>query len=77
MPTYYEIRVSNHLSSQWVEWFDGLVIANHPDGQATLTGPLCDQAALFGVLEKVRDLNLGLIAVNNISVAVNNNSDNR
>jgi hypothetical protein len=66
MPTYYEIRVNGHLSSHWAEWFDGLVIANLPDGQATLSGPLCDQSALFGVLDKIHDLNLALVAVNHI-----------
>jgi hypothetical protein len=62
----YEIRVHNHLMSQWKEWFEGLDITNHPNGEATLTGPFQDQAALFGVLDKVRDLNLTLIAVKRI-----------
>jgi hypothetical protein len=62
----YEIRVHNHLSSQWAEWFEGLAITNHPNGEATLSGPFQDQAALFGVLDKVRDLNLTLIAVKRI-----------
>jgi predicted ester cyclase len=63
MPVCYEIRVHDHLSSDWTEWFEGLIIENHPNSEATLSGPFQDQAALFGVLEKVRDLNLTLIAV--------------
>jgi hypothetical protein len=65
MPAHYEIRINCHISSQCAaEWFDGLTISNLPNGQAALCGPICDQSVLFGVLEKIRDLNLGLIAVN-------------
>lgn len=77
MPTYYEIRVHNHLSSQWAEWFEGLAIANQPDGKATLTGPFRDQAALFGVLDKVRDLNLPLIAVKRIEPGRTSTEENK
>lgn len=66
MPTYYEICVHNHLSSHWTEWFEGLEIANQPNGEATLSGPFRDQAALFGVLHQVHDLNLTLVAVKRI-----------
>ena len=59
----YEIRVKGHLDGHWSEWFDGLAIANVENGDAVLSGEIVDQAALHGVLSKVRDLNLPLIAV--------------
>lgn len=62
-PAVYEIRFLGHLPSQWSAWFEGLEIANHPDGEATLSGPFRDQAELYGVLDKLRDLNLPLIYV--------------
>jgi predicted ester cyclase len=63
MPTSYKIRVQNHLSPQWTDWFEGVTITNHSSGEATLSGSFRDQAALFGALDKLRDLNLTLIAV--------------
>ena len=63
----YEIRVKGHLDSNWSAWFDGLTITNLPDGEALLSGALADQAALHGVLMKVRDLGLPLLAVNQVS----------
>jgi hypothetical protein len=59
----YEIRVKGHLDERWSEWFDGLTITNLQSGEALLSGEIVDQAALHGVLSKVRDLNLPLIAV--------------
>ena len=59
----YEIRVKGHLDGRWSEWFDGLTIANVEHGDALLSGELVDQSALHGVLAKVRDLGLPLIAV--------------
>jgi hypothetical protein len=59
----YEIRVEGHLADSWSAWFDGLTICNDPNGQTTMTGLLVDQAALFGVLSKIHDLNLVLISV--------------
>jgi hypothetical protein len=59
----YEIRVKGHLDPRWSEWFDGLQITNEPNGEALLSGYVPDQAALHGVLAKVRDLNLQLISV--------------
>ena len=52
-----------HLDTRWSAWFDGLTISNLAGGQALLTGPIADQAALYGVLIKIRDLGLPLIAV--------------
>src|SRR3712207_6783053 len=63
MPNYYQITVQGHLDARWSTWFDGLTITNVADGTAVLAGPVRDQAALHGVLMKVRDLGLPLIAV--------------
>ncbi len=60
----YEIRVKGHLDSRWSAWFEGLTITNLPHGETLLSGALADQAALHGVLMKVRDLGLPLLAVN-------------
>ena len=62
-PFVYEIRVEGHLSDRWFAWFDGLAIQNEPDGETTLTGLLPDQAALYGVLAKIHNLNLVLVSV--------------
>ncbi|HWS80688.1 MAG TPA: hypothetical protein VN178_06645 [Rubrobacter sp.] len=64
--TVYEIRVKGHLDPRWSEWFDGLRITNEPHGEALLSGNVADQAALHGVLAKVRDLNLQLISVTSV-----------
>jgi hypothetical protein len=62
----YYIRVTGHLDDRWSEWFDGLTISNRPNGDAVLHGPIVDQAALHGVLAKVRDLGLPLVAVRRV-----------
>ncbi len=62
-PQNYEIRVAGHLSAAWSAWFDGLTIEHEPGEQTVLRGALADQAALFGLLMKVRDLGLVLISV--------------
>ena len=59
----YESRVKGHLDGRWSEWFDGLTIANVENGDALLLGEIVDQSALHGVLNKVRDLGVPLIAV--------------
>ncbi len=59
----YEIRVEGHLAPHWSDWFEGLTIHADPGGETTLTGWLADQAALFGVLAKIHNLNLVLISV--------------
>ncbi len=64
--TVYEIRVKGHLDEHWTEWFAGLEISNLENGEAMLSGEIVDQAALHGVLNKVRDLNLALVAVSSI-----------
>jgi hypothetical protein len=62
-PTLYEIRIQGHLGDRWAEWFDGLSFTHDGDGTTILTGPVVDQAALHGVLRKVRDLALPLVSV--------------
>ena len=60
----YEIRLKGHLEPRWADWFDGLTLTQENDGTTVLRGSVVDQAALHGVLGKVRDLGLPLIAVN-------------
>ncbi len=62
----YEIRLQGHLDQHWSAWFDGLTISNESDGSTLLRGPLVDEAALHGVLIKVRDLAVPLLAVNRV-----------
>jgi len=59
----YEIRLKGHLAARWADWFDGLTLTQESDGTTVLSGSVVDQAALHGVLGKVRDLGLPLIAV--------------
>jgi hypothetical protein len=59
----YEIRIKGHLGARWADWFDGLTLTHDSDGTTLLSGSVVDQAALHGVLGKVRDLGLPLIAV--------------
>lgn len=66
MATRYEIRVKGHLPQHWSEWLGGLTITHDPGGETILTGPLRDQAALFGVMMKARDLGLTLLSVNQV-----------
>ena len=63
-PCNYEICVEGQLTDRWSDWFNGLVIHNDTDGKTTLSGPLGDQAALIGVLNRIQSLNLVLISVN-------------
>jgi hypothetical protein len=65
-PGLYEIRVKGHLADRWVDWFGGLTITLEEDGDTLLTGPVVDQAALHGLLKKVRDLGLPLLSVNRV-----------
>ncbi len=63
----YEIRVEEHLTDRWADWFDGLVIRNEPNGETVLTGWINDQAALLGVLSKLQALNVALISVQRVT----------
>jgi hypothetical protein len=60
----YQIKVRGHLDPKWVAWFDGFTIIPHADNSTTLTGTVEDQAALHGLLAKIRDLGLSLISIN-------------
>jgi hypothetical protein len=60
---FYQIRIEGHLNSQWAEWFGGLSITLEDNGDTLLTGPVADQAALYGLLKKVRDLGMPLVSV--------------
>ncbi len=59
----YQIRVQGHLGSEWTGWFDGLTITLEDNGDTLLTGPVVDQAALYGLLRQVRDLGMPLVSV--------------
>ena len=63
---YYEIRVRGHLEARWANQFEGLTITLEENGSTLLNGPLADQAALHGILKKVRDLSLTLLSVNSV-----------
>ena len=65
-PKVYQIRLKGHLGRQWTDWFGGLTITLEDNGDTLLTGPVEDQAALHGLLKKVRDLGTPLISVNHV-----------
>ena len=62
----YQIRIKGHLGKQWADWFDGLTITLEDNAETLLTGSLVDQAALHGLLKKLRDLGIPLLSVNRI-----------
>jgi hypothetical protein len=65
-PDHYEIRVRGELDRHWSAWFEGLEVSSDQPGQTTIAGPVADQAALHGLLAKVRDLGLPLLSVRRI-----------
>ena len=65
-PMVYQIRIKGHLLPQWTDWFGGLAVTLEDNGDTLLTGPVIDQAALQGLLKKVRDLGMSLLSVNQV-----------
>lgn len=78
--THYEIKILGHLATHWSDWFDGLDISHDPDDNTILAGIIPDQAALHGLLAKVRDMGLSLISVTSTNIENKNkkerNNDN-
>jgi hypothetical protein len=66
----YEIRLKGHLDSRWSAWFDGMSLTSESDGTTTIRGPVIDQAALHGLLQKLRDTGLPLISVTQLDPAI-------
>jgi hypothetical protein len=66
MSGLYSIRIKGHLDGRWAGWFGGMTIAVEDNGDSIITGPIVDQAALHGMLKKVRDLGMPLLSVNRI-----------
>ena len=65
-PPVYQIRIKGHLGRQWTDWFGGLTITLEDNGETLLTGAVVDQAALHGLLRKVRDVAMPLLSVNRV-----------
>jgi len=63
MALHYQITVKEYLEDSWATWFDGLTISHAPDGVTTLEGSIRDQSALYGLIDKARDLGLTLVSV--------------
>lgn len=74
-PMVYEIRIEGHLDYRWTDWFEGMTITLEEGGDTLLTGPVVDQAALHGLLKKVRDLGLPLISVTRVEYGQGDGSD--
>lgn len=63
-PPIYQIRIGGTLAREWTDWFGGLTVTPEDNGDTLMTGPVSDQAALYGLLKKVRDLGMPLLSVN-------------
>jgi hypothetical protein len=67
-PNRYIIQVKNHLDSHWEQWFEGMTITHIDDGVTILSGDVLDQSALYGLLQKLHNLNLSLILVQRVNL---------
>ncbi len=76
-PVVYQIRLQGHLGPEWADWFEGMIIDLEEGGETLLTGPVVDQAALHGLLKKVRDLGMPLISVNRVEQGRAGGSENQ
>jgi hypothetical protein len=74
-PIVYQIRIKGHLGSQWADWFEGFTITLEDNGDTLLTGRVIDQAALHGLLKKVRDLGMPLVSVSPLEDGLEDQSD--
>jgi hypothetical protein len=63
---HYELRVEGHLDTRWTGWFDGLTLTTEDDGTTVMRGPVADQAALHGLLQRLRDLGIPLLSVTTV-----------
>jgi hypothetical protein len=68
-PAIYQIRLKGQLDERWTDWFGGMAVALTEDGDTLLTGPVADQAALHGLLRKVRDVGIPLVSVNELQIS--------
>lgn len=66
-PIVYQIRIKGHLGQQWADWFEGMTITREENGDTLVTGPMVDQAALHGLLRRVRDLGMPLLSVSRLT----------
>jgi len=66
-PLVHQIRIKGHLGREWTDWFEGLTVVALDNGETLLTGPVVDQAALYGLLRKVRDLGMLLLSVTRVT----------
>jgi hypothetical protein len=74
-PVVYQIKIKGQLNSQWTDWFEGLKITLEENGDTVLTGLVVDQAALHGLLKKVRDLGMPLVSVSPVETGQTDASD--
>ena len=74
--TIYQFKLKGHLSQQWLNWFEGLIVTLEEDGNTLLSGTVVDQSALHGILKKIRDLGMPLLSMNSVETGAQDVSDN-